>query len=48
MRRIPIDTYRENVAYMRRNRPLRRSQGFRALSKVRIGAGRKEMKGKGR
>lgn len=43
LRRVPIDTYRENVAYMRRDCPLCRSQGFRALSKVRVRAGEREI-----
>lgn len=43
LRRVPIDTYRENVAFMRRDCPLCRSLGFRALSKVRIRAGRREI-----
>lgn len=43
LRRVPIDTYKENVAFMRKDCPLCRSQGFRALSKVRISAGDKEL-----
>ncbi len=43
LRRVPIDTYRENVAFMRRDCPLCRSQGFRALSKVRVSVGGREL-----
>ena len=34
--RVAIDTYRENVAYLHRNCPLLRSEGFQALSKVEV------------
>jgi thymidine phosphorylase len=38
LRRVAIDTYRENVAYLHRNCPIYRSEGFQALSKVGINA----------
>ncbi|MGD8589476.1 MAG: thymidine phosphorylase family protein [Chromatiales bacterium] len=34
LRRVAIDTYRENVAYMHRNNELYRVEGFQALTKV--------------
>jgi thymidine phosphorylase len=37
-RQLGIDTYRENVVYLRRDCPLYRAEGFQALSKVRISA----------
>jgi thymidine phosphorylase len=37
-RRVGIDTYRENVVYLRRDCPAYRAEGFQALSKVRISA----------
>jgi thymidine phosphorylase len=37
-RRVGIDTYRENVAYLRRDCPVYRAEGFQALSKVEITA----------
>jgi thymidine phosphorylase len=37
-RRVGIDTYRENVAYLRRDCPVYRAEGFQALSKVEIAA----------
>jgi thymidine phosphorylase len=36
LRRVAIDTYRENVAYMHRDCRVYRSEGFQALSKVEI------------
>jgi thymidine phosphorylase len=36
LRRIAIDTYRENVAYLHRDCPHYRSEGFQALSKVEV------------
>jgi thymidine phosphorylase len=40
LRRVAIDTYKENVAYLHRDCHLYRSEGFQALSKVEItGAG---------
>lgn len=38
-RRMGIDTYHENVAYLRRDCPLLRAEGFQALSKVAVRAG---------
>jgi thymidine phosphorylase len=38
LRRVAIDTYRENVAYMHRDCVLYRAEGFQALSKVKIEA----------
>jgi thymidine phosphorylase len=38
LRRVAIDTYRENVAYLHRECPLYRAEGFQALSKVLISA----------
>jgi thymidine phosphorylase len=37
-RRIGIDTYRENVVYLRRDCPVYRAEGFQALSKVQVAA----------
>jgi thymidine phosphorylase len=37
-RRLGIDTYRENVVYLRRDCPTYRAEGFQALSKVRVTA----------
>ena len=39
LRRISIDTYRENVAYLHRECAVYRAEGFQALSKVKICAG---------
>ena len=36
MRRLGIDTYRENVAYLHRECELYRAEGFQALAKVEI------------
>ena len=36
LRRVAIDTYRENVAYLHRDCPLYRSEGFQALNKIEI------------
>jgi thymidine phosphorylase len=38
LRRIAIDTYRENVAYLHRECDLYRAEGFQALSKVEVRA----------
>jgi thymidine phosphorylase len=43
LRRIAIDTYRENVAFLHRDCPHYRSEGFQALNKVEILAGRDTM-----
>lgn len=37
-RRVGIDTYRENVVYLRRDCPVYRAEGFQALSKVEVRA----------
>jgi thymidine phosphorylase len=37
LRRVAIDTYKENVAYMHRDCQVYRSEGFQALAKVEIG-----------
>lgn len=37
LRRIAIDTYHENVAYMHRECGIYRAEGFQALSKIQIG-----------
>ncbi len=36
LRRVAIDTYKENVAYLHRDCPVYRSEGFQALSKIQI------------
>tara|TARA_R110002153_G_scaffold18021_3_gene63002 strand:+ start:50196 stop:51740 length:1545 start_codon:yes stop_codon:yes gene_type:complete len=36
LRRVGIDTYKENVAYLHRDCPLYRTEGFQALSKIEI------------
>jgi len=38
LRRVAIDTYRENVAYLHRECELYRAEGFQALSKVTVSA----------
>ncbi len=38
LRRVAIDTYKENVAYLHRNCAIYRTEGFQALSKVEITA----------
>jgi thymidine phosphorylase len=38
-RRMGIDTYRENVVYLRRDCPVVRAEGFQALAKVEVHAG---------
>jgi len=37
-RKVAIDTYRENVVYLRRDCPVYRAEGFQALSKVAVSA----------
>jgi thymidine phosphorylase len=37
-RKVGIDTYRENVVYLRRDCPVYRAEGFQALSKVEVSA----------
>lgn len=41
LRRLAIDTYRENVAYMHRDCPLYRTEGFQALTKLEVRDGHK-------
>ncbi len=36
LRQVAIDTYKENVAYLHRDCPLYRSEGFQALNKIEI------------
>lgn len=36
LRRVGIDTYKENVAYLHRDCPIYRTEGFQALSKIEI------------
>ena len=36
LRRVGIDTYHENVAYLHRDCPLYRAEGFQALAKIEI------------
>ena len=43
LRRVAIDTWRENVAYMHRDCPIYRAEGFQALSKVEVRAGRRRV-----
>lgn len=38
LRRIAIDTYHENVAYLHRECPIYRAEGFQALSKILVSA----------
>lgn len=38
LRRVAIDTYRENVAYLHRDCEIYRAEGFQALSKVEVSA----------
>jgi thymidine phosphorylase len=38
LRRVAIDTYKENVAYLHRDCQIYRSEGFQALAKVEITA----------
>ena len=38
LRRVGIDTYRENVAYLNRNCAVYRAEGFQALSKIQVQA----------
>jgi len=43
LRRVRIDTYRENVAYMNRDCAVYRAEGFQALSKVEVRANGKRI-----
>lgn len=36
LRRVGIDTYKENVAYLHRDCPIYRAEGFQALAKVEV------------
>ena len=36
LKRVAIDTYRENVAYLHRDCAIYRAEGFQALSKVEV------------
>jgi len=36
LRRVAIDTYREDVAFLHRNSEINHSEGFQALSKIEI------------
>ena len=38
MRRVAIDTWRENVAYLHRDCAVYRAEGFQALSKIEVRA----------
>ena len=38
LKRVAIDTYRENVAYLHRDCAIYRAEGFQALSKVEVRA----------
>jgi thymidine phosphorylase len=43
LRRIAIDTFRENVAYMHRDCGVYRAEGFQALAKIEAGAARRRV-----
>ncbi len=43
VRRLAIDTYRENVAYLNRNCEIYRAEGFQALSKIEVGNGKRSI-----
>ena len=43
LRRIAIDTYRENVAYLHRDCAIYRAEGFQALSKIEVQSGGKRI-----
>ena len=36
LKRVAIDTYHENVAYLHRDCPVYKAEGFQALSKVEV------------
>ena len=40
VRRVAIDTHRENVAYLHRDCPVYRTEGFQALAKIEVRGGR--------
>jgi len=41
LRRVAIDTYRENVAYLHRECSVVRAEGFQALAKIEVGQERR-------
>jgi len=43
LRRIAVDTFRENVAYMHRDCEVYRTEGFQALAKIEVRAGHKRI-----
>jgi len=43
LRRVAIDTFRENVAYMHRDCGIYRAEGFQALAKIQVSAGKKRV-----
>jgi thymidine phosphorylase len=43
LRRVGIDTYRENVAYLHRDCAVYRAEGFQALSKIKVLCGDKQL-----
>ncbi len=43
VRRVAIDTHRENVAYLHRDCSVYRTEGFQALSKIEVAAGRRHI-----
>ncbi len=45
LRRLPIDTYRENVVFLHRDCPVYRTEGFQALAKIEVSCGRRKVLG---
>jgi thymidine phosphorylase len=43
VRRVPIDTHSENVAFLRRDCPLYQAEGLRALTKIEVKGGRRHL-----
>lgn len=43
LRRIGIDTYRENVAFLHRDCPVYRAEGFQALAKIEVSCGERRI-----
>jgi thymidine phosphorylase len=43
LRRVPIDTHSENVAYLRRDCPTHKVEGLRALAKIEVQGGRRHL-----
>src|SRR5512140_134091 len=43
LRRVAIDTYRENVAYLHRDCAIYRTEGFQALAKIEVKGGGKHI-----